>query len=77
MDFNLTPEIDALRLKVRAFVAENIVPLAQKPQYTPVWPVPLFAMPRLRMASSLPSLVAATSRSLIWSRSWPTFIRLS
>lgn len=34
MDFNLTPEIDALRLKVRAFVAENIVPLeADKSNY--------------------------------------------
>ena len=27
MDFTLPPEIDALRLKVRAFVAENILPL--------------------------------------------------
>ena len=27
MDFSLPPEIDALRLKVRAFVAENILPL--------------------------------------------------
>jgi acyl-CoA dehydrogenase len=27
MDFSLSPEIDALRLKVRAFVAENILPL--------------------------------------------------
>ena len=34
MDFNLTPEIDALRLKVRAFVAENILPLeADKSNY--------------------------------------------
>ena len=27
MDFSLPPEIDALRLKVRAFVAENVLPL--------------------------------------------------
>ncbi|WP_373502353.1 acyl-CoA dehydrogenase family protein [Aestuariivirga sp.] len=27
MDFSLSPEIDALRLKVRAFVAENVIPL--------------------------------------------------
>jgi acyl-CoA dehydrogenase len=27
MDFSLSPEIDALRLKVRAFVTENIIPL--------------------------------------------------
>ncbi|MCB1377614.1 MAG: acyl-CoA dehydrogenase family protein [Alphaproteobacteria bacterium] len=27
MDFSLTPEIDDLRLKVRAFVAENVMPL--------------------------------------------------
>ena len=36
MDFNLTPEIDALRLKVRAFVAENILPLeVDKSNYDP------------------------------------------
>ena len=27
MDFSLSPEIDALRLKVRAFVAEHVMPL--------------------------------------------------
>ncbi|MGL4295533.1 MAG: acyl-CoA dehydrogenase family protein, partial [Aestuariivirga sp.] len=27
MDFTLPPEIDALRLKVRAFVAEHVLPL--------------------------------------------------
>ena len=27
MDFSLSPDIDQLRLKVRAFVAENIIPL--------------------------------------------------
>lgn len=36
MDFSLSPEIDALRLKVRAFVAENIVPLeADRSNYDP------------------------------------------
>ena len=27
MDFSLSAEIDALRLKVRAFVAANVIPL--------------------------------------------------
>jgi acyl-CoA dehydrogenase len=36
MDFSLPPDIEALRLKVRAFVAENIIPLeADRSNYDP------------------------------------------
>lgn len=36
MDFSLSPDIDALRLKVRAFVAENVLPLeSDRSNYDP------------------------------------------
>ena len=31
MDFSLSPEVDALRLKVRAFVDEHVLPLEADP----------------------------------------------